>query len=767
VTPDQWLDEVCRHRLVANDLTNTRARKFVGLACREDYTGVEVIRVIGDRAGMEVIQLQVEVPLGQKDLVNDIRQIEQVAVVFKEAHSPSVIPLRDDFPDVSHFNSAPKGVPRSLCLYEESWAEIKFQWTPLQFIERIRTWFEKTAFGELHAHNQPLDPMFLGGSMFTLVVPPLLLSPGYVGCVVISNVDNGNGSELYFLEDVAASENSGRTKIGAAILITTEPTSDDRLRYAPQTLQELVDANERIGEQIIASLKDNLLQMVEQQSPRLDKYLLILLNIPQQRVSDGETESFSTHAFMLDASAGEVGAALGVAQRSPTSEGGQWGQLLVVNPDIDLSKYPVQIGDVRMGFSPELAAEASSKTATSIKIVLIGAGALGSQLAMTLSREGFGSWVIVDKDILLPHNLARHELHAPMLGHTKSSSVAWLIRQLHGQNDIAKSIVCNVLSPGKYHAEFTSAMSEADFIIDASASVAVARWLSHNTDRTCSAVSLFFNPEGCDLVSLSEGREQRRQLDHIEMGYYTELATQEHLARHLTLPSAAILHGTSCREPSVQIPQSRIARLIGRAADIVRQCVDDVESRIQIWHDSDDGQSVILRREVPSISYATINEWNLICSSDILQTFQSNRDVSPERETGGVVAGIWDREYKTIYVTNCIGPPADSVQERYGFIRGSVGLQESLSVLSRKSAGSIGYVGEWHTHPKGHSSHLSEDDKHFLNIMREKTVLEDSPAIMIVVGDDGIRLALLGDDYTVVQDELFKSVTKTISEEKP
>ena len=755
MTTKQWLDDVCNHPIATDELTNTRARKLASLASRDDYSGVEVISVVGDREGMEVVQLQIEIPLGQKDLVNDIRQIEQVAIVFKNAYSPSVIPLRDEFPDVSHFNTAPKGVPRSLCLYEEPWAEIKLQWTPLRFIERIRNWFEKTAFGELHAHNQPLDPMFLGGSVFSLVVPPPLLSPGYVGGIIISNVVNEDGSELFFLEEGAADNTKGRKETGAAILITATPTQDDRLHYAPQTLQELVDANESIGEQIIASLKENILQMIEEQSPRLNKYLLTLLNIPQKRESDGVTESFSTHAFMLDATTGDIGIALGVAQKSPESEGGQWGQLLEFNPEIDLSKYPVQIGDVRMGFSPELAAEASGKTATPVKVVLIGAGALGSQLAMTLSREGFGSWVIVDKDILLPHNLARHELQAPMLGYTKSSSVAWLIRHLHEQESIAKSIVCDVLSPGDCQNELANAIAEAELIIDASASVAVGRWLSHNTDRSCPAVSLFFNPEGCDLVALSEGREQRRQLDHIEMDYYTEVTTHERLTSHLALPPAAILHGTSCREPSVQIPQSRIARLVGRAADIVRECIDDTDSKVQIWHDTDDGQSVTLRRYVPSISCVTIKGWQLVCSSDTLRTFQTNRNASPECETGGVVAGIWDRESKTIYVTNCIGPPIDSAQERYGFIRGAAGLQESLAELSRISAGNVGYVGEWHTHPKGHSSRLSEDDKRFLNTMRINTSLEDSPAIMIVVGDDGIRLALLEGDNLIIQDELF------------
>ena len=47
----------------------------------------------------------------------------------------------------------------------------------------------------------------------------------------------------------------------------------------------------------------------------------------------------------------------------------------------------------------------------------MGAGALGSQVIITLARSGFGNWTIVDEDDLLPHNLARHALNGFYVGH--------------------------------------------------------------------------------------------------------------------------------------------------------------------------------------------------------------------------------------------------------------------------------------------------------------------------------------------------------------
>ena len=41
-------------------------------------------------------------------------------------------------------------------------------------------------------------------------------------------------------------------------------------------------------------------------------------------------------------------------------------------------------------------------------VTAVGLGALGSQVFMNLVRAGYGKWTLIDEDVLLPHNLARH-----------------------------------------------------------------------------------------------------------------------------------------------------------------------------------------------------------------------------------------------------------------------------------------------------------------------------------------------------------------------
>src|SRR5205085_5470567 len=53
------------------------------------------------------------------------------------------------------------------------------------------------------------------------------------------------------------------------------------------------------------------------------------------------------------------------------------------------------------------------------KITAVGLGALGSQVFLNLLRAAFGEWTLIDKDFLLPHNLARHGLYGNVVGWSK------------------------------------------------------------------------------------------------------------------------------------------------------------------------------------------------------------------------------------------------------------------------------------------------------------------------------------------------------------
>ena len=99
---------------------------------------------------------------------------------------------------------------------------------------------------------------------------------------------------------------------------------------------------------------------------------------------------------------------------------------------------------------------------------------------MNLIRAGYGEWILIDDDFLLPHNLARHALDGFSIGYPKVHNLAIRANQTIKGTPIADWIVADVLnapqSP-KTRQKTKKAFSNAEIILDASASVSVARHL--------------------------------------------------------------------------------------------------------------------------------------------------------------------------------------------------------------------------------------------------------------------------------------------------
>lgn len=87
---------------------------------------------------------------------------------------------------------------------------------------------------------------------------------------------------------------------------------------------------------------------------------------------------------------------------------------------------------------------------------------------------------------------------------------------------------------------------------------------------------------------------------------------------------------------------------------------------------------------------------------------------------------------KIAYVTGFTCPWPDSKRAAFGFIRGIRGLRAAMEIVSTATLDNLGYVGEWHSHPEQHAANLSGDDRAFLREMKQRTLLEDAPALMLV-----------------------------------
>ena len=144
--------------IAVGNLKFSRSKRLAEAAIRNPY--VKLIACFR-KENTELIQIVAEVELPQHPPV-PIDQFEPILIrIENERDIPSVVALRDNFPNTIHRNIVPEGFSASLCLYEDPWEEISPFITPELFIERIREWLHRAAIEELHLGNQPLEPFLI------------------------------------------------------------------------------------------------------------------------------------------------------------------------------------------------------------------------------------------------------------------------------------------------------------------------------------------------------------------------------------------------------------------------------------------------------------------------------------------------------------------------------------------------------------------------------------------------------------------------------
>lgn len=732
-TAEDFLDGIFPEAIAPGDLTRRGAAALAALVASEKYAAARLVRCARRADGAEILVLEIDVPLGQRRPVNDIRASEPIAIAYlSDDKLPQAYALRDGFPDVPHLNLAHDGEPRSLCLFEMPADEALRIATPYVLLERVRLWLRETAHGRLHGEDQPLDPVF-ASSFIAVVLPPGAAEDGEV----LVGVQRGDDAAApILLQRPDGMTGRGRARF-ACLTIVTAAMPHGRIRHLPRSMAELVDLYGLLGVDLGAPLRKALGGWVQDNAlaPLLDHRCLLVVSTPIER-TPGLVDAFATKGFFLDRTAGELGEALGVVARAP---GGRFGAVLGAQPDHHdaLKGLPTYAVDIRRGFDRALARAASGHEEAEAfpKVALVGAGALGSQVALDAARGGDGAWSIIDPDHLLPHNLARHALFAEHVGLPKATALAGMINGLLGPG-AATPLTSDVQSLG----DTAAPLMEADLVVDASASVPCSRWLACDSQHATPTASIFLNPSGRDLVVLREGRERATKLDHLEMLYYWELATKRALHTHLQ-GVGTIMPSGGCRNPSVQLSQSAVGSHAARAARELFGTAPPPSGSIVIWHGTGIGD---LRVEVPGEPFVEVqlDGWTVAVRASIVEGIRSARAAAGTLETGGILVGGWDRQQRKAWIVAHLDPPPDSEHSPTGFIRGLVGVHQSLDHIERTTAVNLTYVGEWHTHPPLHTSSPSEDDRLLMRWIGDAVAFSDVPPLMMIGGEDGVRLML-------------------------
>ncbi len=711
----------------ADSLLIPKSKELV--ACISEHSFCELIECKILPEGEELLVFDIEPQVSQAPK-NDIRYVERIAILVdkNDIVMPYVFALREDFPLVSHLNAMHFEKPRSLCLYEIPYEDLKIDWRAILFIERIREWLELTANDSLHQSNQPLEPL-LNDLQGRLILPEKI-NNGDSLSITLTNTHN-NKYTLIATEEEVQVQNSTDSKFKMFYHITPE-FEHGVIKTSPKTLLGLHILLNDLGINFIEDiLKPEFNRLLEQ--PEFHDYKpIFLIVVPKKRDHKSTDIVYERIAFVSFKSIKEISLAVNLWVEAE-------GMLAALFPQQPFEGQ--KISDFDIGalatytyFSKSAAVlyNGLNLEETKVKIALIGGGALGSQLFLNLTRMGFGSWLILDDDVLLPHNLARHALYNPAVGYSKSVALSFLANGIVNDRKHSQGFQDNYLYPTQPQL-IDAQLSEAEILLDVSASIPVARKLAF--DKFASRrVSLFLNPSGSGLVMLAESEERNVTLDCLEMQYYRLLLREPKLNDHL-FREGTIRYGNSCRDISGRMKQHNIAILAGIGSKALVDLNMQKSSAMNIWELNENGGVQLFSQEVYDVEKLNSGSWKVIIDHHILNEIFKKRKSMLPKETGGILLGAYDMSRKIIYIVDTILSPSDSKEYPNAYYRGIDGVPERMTEIHEITSGNVSYIGEWHSHPDGASLNRSADDDYLFGWLERHMHSIGRPPLMLIAGD--------------------------------
>jgi hypothetical protein len=513
--------------------------------------------------------------------------------------------------------------------------------------------------------------------------------------------------------------------------VRTCPRTHGVIRRAPRTVADLHDIlspDDDVRGQLTSKLRH-----WRDQGVRKDAQIAIVLLVPMRRDDTTEPEVEQPWAFLTTGTLETIGESLGLWQSTPdglaTLIGGSAGDAGATIRLIPLNAYFAHR-------RADAARHNRRSEAEDRPFVAVGAGALGSQLLESFARSAFGRWIVVDGDVLLPHNVARHRLPNSIVGYPKADAITdFLMADTASDGGVHRAVVADVLAPGARAEALTEAYANA---IDMSASIAVARTLARDVPAKARRLSLFLNPTGADLVLLAEGDDRAVRLDALEMQYYRAVARTPELKGTLRDAVARERYGRSCRDVTSLLSHALVAVQGGLGAQAVERALRESGPAIRVWrHDQVSLGVIAVDVPVEPVLEAVEADWRVVVDAGLLRRIAMLRGGRLPNETGGVLLGAVDVARHIVYVVDTVPSPPDSVEWPTLYIRGAAGLAAEIEQISTATAGQLQYIGEWHSHPMGYPPLPSDDDTRVFVWIKEALDADDLPPVMIIVADEG------------------------------
>jgi hypothetical protein len=721
----------------------------------------------------------------------DIRPREPVMLVFNRRDYPEKAPMvrsdRKDFPvsRLSHLYVVEEDQPPALCLHRGNFDDWFAEHTLGDLLGRVRGWFRDAAGDRLNRDADFFEPTRLDELGGTAVFAPRNFQkwvqhglsgttgkPGF-GFLTMRMVDPDRQKplkdayvpvrvrEFYTrgrdlsekLKDItdfnklaAGHDNVAPGCFGILCWSARQPPVADYFGRLPKDVSGLLELCERYGIPLGEALREyaarglNLLGLIP-----------VVIAFTRPRPLIGTDSNVEPLCFVLDG-------------RDPTSA-------LTREPPSEAATVPLA---QRSPLDPKRAREIAGleEGYAPGRVLLFGCGALGSKLALHFGRSGHTALTLVDHDTLSPHNFVRHALLADRIGQNKAEAAAKSVRTLYESIPDSQTVVGDPGSALEWlKGRYRPGLQKHRLLVDATASGMVFEALVRNTLPVGLRVARCGISDAGRIGLLSfEGANRNPRIDDLNVLVYDMAVDRQELREWLERERAereqgvgAVLEeisiGMSCSSDTTRMPDDLVswhaASFSVALRDLGRTKRGPNAGWLVLNYRREGGGTfaltgltselisvdpvvVVRARGVRGGELRGAGAWQVRIRAHLVREMRARLHRAVPAETGGGMVGVIHPKRRVIYVTRMIDAPPDSRGTPDSFTLGTEGLTGAVDAVRKASGDLLGYVGDWHTHPRC-AGRVSGKDVETMFDTKRKLDTADLPTFILIVTPKGVN----------------------------
>ena len=355
-----------------------------------------------------------------------------------------------------------------------------------------------------------------------------------------------------------------------------------------------------------------------------------------------------------------------------------------------------------------------------LRWTLVGAGSLGSKVALHLARAGNGPDFILDKSLMSPHNAARHALIPPrnLWGGAKARLLCKALSELDQK---AKPITTNALNVLASKDDARKALSKYSWaVVNATASLTVREAIAATKLISTRVIETALFSSGRVGIITVEGPGRNPNTAHLIAEYYAFIRENRALA-NIVFQSDSVSRqsiGEGCGSLTMTMSDGRLSLFAAGMAEYLlrkqHEGLPDDGGEILIGQLSDD--ELGLRWDNHRIPPATVirtnnrKAWQVHIHSRAVEKIMKETARFPKVETGGVLMGRVSEVSQTFHIVDVLDAPEDSKRSASEFVLGTKGLRQQIRAYSKSVNLSLYCLGTWHSH-LNHSGPSETDRK--------------------------------------------------------